>query len=230
MNYVNELEWSHELTGESSELEFAKYAGKIWDIAKRLHNAPAVTKLKNDFIDAAKAFGKQLIPVITGTTGTTGSSGKPGGIPGTGIPSNAARQVIFYRKVIRNAANYLNKALLSGYQGHSPAIVKHAFNRASKSVAQNTPGVVTAPQFAPTPPAPGPYRSTTRGMRGTSYIPGPAPAVTGPGSLPYGGKTVSLGGDGRTCTTSLQKHGRWIKRGNTLIILEGLSKKNTACS
>ena len=218
MNYINEFE-----TGpETAAHEFENYADKIWEIARQLHNAPLVANLKNDYISAAKVFGKKVVPAGAASVGHSGAAG---------------RRVTFYRKVIRNAANYLNKALLSGYRGPSRNIVKHAFNRASQSIAQKTSPGITPPKFATTTPSSqGPYQSTTRGTSGTTYTAGPAPAMTSPSfhsSVSKGGKrwadggAIYHGGTSGNCPPSSQKQGRWIKKGSTLL-LEGVHR-NTTC-
>jgi hypothetical protein len=250
MNYTNEFEWGHELANENPELEFENYAGKIWEIARHVHHTPQVAGLKNNYIAAAKAFGRKLVP------GGTGSM--PGRISG-GMPDGAHRRIHFYRKVIRNAANYLNRALQAGHHGHPGSLVKQAFNRASKMVAQTSAPGIVPPRFANTPATAataGPYQSTTRGVSGTSYTSGPAPAATGVayhpaarstamstgirtstvgvaspakrGKLWTGSGAIGSGATGKTCSTSSQKQGRWTKKGN-LLILHGLSK-STTCS
>ncbi len=224
MNYLHEFEASPELAPETSAFEFENYADRIWEIARQLHNAPQEANLKNDYVSAARAFGKKVVPAGPSRGGHSGAAG---------------RRVAFYRKVIRNAANYLNKALLSGYKGPSQSIVKHAFNRASQSVAQKSAPGIAPPKFATTTPShsAGPYQSTTRGTSGTTYTAGPAPAVTSPayhsspakgGKLWTTGGAINRGGTSGNCPPSSQKQGRWIKKGTTLI-LQGLHR-NTACS
>lgn len=230
MNYLNEFEWSPELANENPELELENYAGKIWEIAKQVHQAPPASSLKNKYIAAAKVFGRQLVP------------GAPGGMP----RSHAGRRIHFYRKVIRNAANYLNRALRAGHQGHPGPMVKQAFNRASKMVAAQTgTPAAAAPKFANAPAASitsGPYQQTpARGTYGTSYTSGPAPAATGLGYRPAnsmpgvykgngngypskrgklwtGGGAFHAGATSGTGTSSSQNQGRWTKKGNTLIL------------
>ena len=235
MNYNNEFEWGHELANENPELEFENYAGKIWEIARQVHQTPQVAGLKNNYIAAAKAFGKKLVP------------------PGSG----ARRRIHFYRKVIRNAANYLNRALQAGHRGQPGSLVKQAFNRASNIVAQTSAPGIVPPRFANAPDtvaSGGPYQSSTRGTYGTSYTSGPAPAATGSyattgaayrpagsglaasglaapakrGKLWTGSGAIGSGPMGKTCSTSSQKQGRWTKKGN-LLILHGLGK-STTCS
>jgi hypothetical protein len=176
MNYVNEF--------ENPEMELENYAGKIWEIAKQVHKAPQASNLRNSYIAAARAFGRRLGPGIAGGTGG-----------GTGLRNHADRRVHFYRKVIRNAANYLNAALLKGHRHHPGKLVRHAFNRASNMVAAQTgtPGV-PVPRFstgATTSITSGPYQSATRGAYGTSYTSGIAPAATGPTGRPVARRAAS---------------------------------------
>jgi len=301
--YGHQGESAGELGEVSNELEFEHYVGNIWEKARRLYNSPQVGHLKNVYIAAAKDYGRKAFPVIAGRLGLTGSPGAYGGQPAHvgghhSLHPHARRQILFYRKVIRHAAHYLLNALKTGYRGPSRPIVTQAFNKASKVVGQSTPlnagntgvtGGIGSPGYTRTSTYTGrAYQEPGRGVYGTSYTSGPAPAATGRprsygtatgrspvygrshasagvagarmrpsmirpagmrpaamGQRPYPAKRGKLwtegsfrrtgtvpGGagiaGGNCYTNSNLKQGRWIRKGN-MLILEGL-KKNIACS
>jgi hypothetical protein len=211
MNNLNEFEFNTEALNESSaygrqgesagelgevsnELEFENYVGRVWEKARRLYNSPQVAQLKNNYIAAAKDFGRKAFPAIAGRLGLTDSSGAypERSAPAGGHHSlhpHARRQILFYRKVIRHAAHYLLNALKTGYRGPSRPIVTPAFNKASKVVSQSTPlntgstggpGGTSGTGFSRTSTYTGrAYQDPGRGVYGTSYTSGPGPAATG---------------------------------------------------
>jgi hypothetical protein len=307
--YGHQGESAGELGEVSNELEFENYVGNIWEKARRLYNSPQVGHLKNVYIAAAKDYGRKALPAIAGRLGLTGSSGAYAGRTAAvgghhSLHPHARRQILFYRKVIRHAAHYLLNALKTGYRGPSRPIVTQAFNKASKVVSQSTPlntgstGGIGGPGYTrPSAYTGRAYQEPGRGVYGTSYTSGPAPAATGRprsyataaghapvygrsyasagvagarmrpspmrsamrrgmrpaamGQRPYPAKrgklwtegsfrqtgaaprraTVPSGASiagGNCYTNSNLKQGRWIRKGN-MLILEGL-KKNIACS
>jgi hypothetical protein len=152
--FEGEGEMVHELMEVSNEMEFENFLGGIWDAAKRLYNSPQGQAIKKDFIAGAKSFGRKMFPSIGKNLGGyigskvgkkwTKTGEKIGGALGGAaskwlLGESAEQEAVNYVRVIRKAANYLNKALASGASPgisapSSRALVTQAINKAARPV------------------------------------------------------------------------------------------------
>jgi len=138
--YEHEFELASELLEISNEYEFENFLGAIWDGAKRVYNSPQGQAIKKDFISGAKSFGKKMLPSVGRNLGSYfgGSTGADIGGKLAGAASSwlfgevGEQEAMDYVKVIRKAANYLNRALSAGAWGQPKAMVTQAINQSAK--------------------------------------------------------------------------------------------------
>lgn len=159
MSSLHEYEFNLELLGESGELEFEQelamelmeisneyelenFLGAIWDGAKKIYNSPQGQAIKKDFVAGAKSFGKKMLPSVGRNLGSYfgGSTGGKIGGQLAGAASNwlfgevNEQEAMDYVKVIRKAANYLNRALSAGAWAPPKAMVTQAINQSARPV------------------------------------------------------------------------------------------------
>ena len=145
----NELELTHELMEVAGEQEFEYFLGNIWNAAKKLYNSPQGQAVKKDFITGAKSFGRKMIPSVARNLGgyfdgSRGAKygGQIGDAAGNWIFGEADEaEVVNYLKVVRKAANYLNRSLAQGnvnINTTSPRqLVTAAINQAARPIYRN---------------------------------------------------------------------------------------------
>lgn len=152
--FEQEGEMVQELMEVSNELEFENFLGGIWDAAKRIYNSPQGQAVKKDFIAGAKSFGRKMFPSIGKNLGGyigsrigkkwTKTGERIGGALGGAaskwlLGETGEMEAVDYVRVIRKAANYLNRALASGASPgvsapSSRALVTQAINKAARPV------------------------------------------------------------------------------------------------
>ncbi|HEX7905271.1 MAG TPA: hypothetical protein VF487_15470 [Chitinophagaceae bacterium] len=139
--YEGEGEMINELMSVSNEYEFENFLGKIWDTAKRVYKSPQGQAIKKDFIAGAKSFGKKMFPSVGRNLGSYfgGADGaKYGGqiasAAGNWLLGDEEQEAVDYVRVIRKAANYLNRAISSGVSMPPREIVTQAINQAARPI------------------------------------------------------------------------------------------------
>lgn len=139
--YEGEGEMVNELMAVSNEYEFENFLGKIWDTAKRVYKSPQGQAIKKDFIAGAKSFGKKMFPSVGRNLGRYfgGADGaKYGGqiasAAGNWLLGDEEQEAVDYVRVIRKAANYLNRAITSGVSMPPREIVTRAINQAARPI------------------------------------------------------------------------------------------------
>ena len=135
-----EGELANELMSVSNEFELENFIGNIWEAAKRLYRSPQGHAIKKDFISGAKSFGRKMFPSIGRNLGGY-LGGSTGAKYGGQIADSAGKwilggdeeqEAVDYIRVIRKAANYLNKALGAGRSAPPRIMVTQAINQAAR--------------------------------------------------------------------------------------------------
>lgn len=141
--YEGEGEYANELMAVSNEYELEGFLGKVWDAAKRFGASPEGQNIKKDFIAGAKSFGRQMFPSIgkniggyIGGAGGAVAGGKAGDWAGKWLFGNQEMEgeAVDYVRVIRKAANYLNRALGTGVSAPPRTLVTQAINQAARPI------------------------------------------------------------------------------------------------
>jgi len=139
----NEGEMVEELMALESEQELDNFLGNLWKGAVRLYKSPLGQALKGKFITGAKQLGKKMIPglaknlgnYIGGEKGAALGSQFGNAITGMFEIENEA-EVTDYLRIVRNVANYLNRALEAGTNAPPAVLVNKAINVSAQPYLQ----------------------------------------------------------------------------------------------